>query len=103
MAAAQLASNGYRIAKSWQYEDGLPEPPSPVATFAADNDNEVPPAGGGARLIPCAKKMDSFEERPLLGSSGQNNNRKRGSDGTTACSPASQGRKGCNGKEEEER
>lgn len=24
MAAAQLASNGYRIAKSWQYQDNLP-------------------------------------------------------------------------------
>lgn len=29
MACAQLASNGYRLAKSWQYSDaGLPEPPA---------------------------------------------------------------------------
>ena len=31
MAVSLLASNGYRIAKSWQYEDNFPEPPPLVS------------------------------------------------------------------------
>ena len=40
MATAQLATQGYRIAKSWQYQENLPDPTQ--ATAAAGGGQETP-------------------------------------------------------------
>ena len=45
MAVSLLASNGYRIAKSWQYEDNFPEPLPPPTS---EDEEAVSGCGGGA-------------------------------------------------------
>ena len=68
MAVSLLAANGYRIAKSWQYEDNFPEPPlAPMAAAAAESSSV---GGGGGLLQQCVAGQDSrkesLESRPLI-------------------------------------
>ena len=55
MATASLASNGYRIAKSWQYNDPLPATPVPSSPVCA-----------GALLAADGSGSSGSEEKPLL-------------------------------------
>ena len=68
MAVSLLASNGYRIAKSWQYEDNFPEPPpAPPETSSEDG------GGGDGLLKQCVSgRKESLEaRRPLIDGSPQ--------------------------------
>ena len=73
MAVSLLASNGYRIAKSWQYEDNFPEPPPvpPPQPEAASSSSEV--GGGDGLLKQCVSgRKESLEaRRPLIDGSPQ--------------------------------
>ena len=71
MAVSLLASNGYRIAKSWQYEDNFPEPPPPPAAEvvpAAESSSDG--GSGGSLLRQCVAgsgRKESLEaRRPLI-------------------------------------
>ena len=68
MAVSLLASNGYRIAKSWQYEDNFPEPPSPPPPLALVPAAESSSDGGsGGLLQQCVARKESLEaRRPLI-------------------------------------
>ena len=60
MACAQLASSGYRVAKSWQYSDsGLAYPPTGPAL--ARITPRSPPAPSQ-----LARSASASEDRPLL-------------------------------------
>ena len=71
MAVSLLASNGYRIAKSWQYEDNFPEPPPQPET--ASSSSEVGGGGGDGLLKQCVSgRKESLEaRRPLIDGSPQ--------------------------------
>ena len=75
MAVSLLASNGYRIAKSWQYEDNFPEPPSvpPPQPETASSSSEVGGGGGDGLLKQCVSgRKESLEaRRPLIDGSPQ--------------------------------
>lgn len=74
MAVSLLASNGYRIAKSWQYEDNFPEPPPPpaveVPAAESSSDGGSGGGGGGGLLQQCVAgqgRKESLEaRRPLI-------------------------------------
>ena len=77
MAVSLLASNGYRIAKSWQYEDHLPEPPpAPLLESSSSDGGSGRGGGGGGLLQQCvsgtAGRKESLEaRRPLIDGSPQ--------------------------------
>ena len=68
MATAMLASNGYRIAKSWQYQAKFPDPPIgqpptvPEETISRQSSVQL---------------SDRVEKRPLLESSPLKSNTER--------------------------
>ena len=70
MAVSLLASNGYRIAKSWQYEDNFPEPPPPPAEVVPAAESSSDGGSGGSLLRQCVAgsgRKESLEaRRPLI-------------------------------------
>ena len=76
MAVSMLASSGYRVARSWQYEDGYPPdpPPRPVPLHRDDDDEMEPNGVGGCAdgvgrqlLQNCVDRKASMEaRRPLI-------------------------------------
>ena len=67
MAVSLLASNGYRIAKSWQYEDNFPEPPSPPPLAVVPAAESSSDGGSGGLLQQCVARKESLEaRRPLI-------------------------------------
>ena len=67
MALSALASSGYRVARSWQYADDLPDPPP---TVVAAGDDAVS-AGNGFRYYRGSVSSSGGVERPLLRSNDQ--------------------------------
>ena len=63
-ATAQLASNGYRIAKSWQYQESFPN--APTQQQQAKQPAQVGRAGAAFRCLQL-QTQDSLSKRPLLG------------------------------------
>ncbi len=66
MATAQLARNGYRIAKSWQYREPLPEMTARENEAATANNSisEVDSSSYNVRLTGFSSP--TVENRPLL-------------------------------------
>ena len=73
MAVSLLASNGYRIAKSWQYEDNFPEPPPAPPPPETPSSSEGGGGGGDGLLKQCVSgRKESLEaRRPLIDGSPQ--------------------------------
>ena len=101
MAAAQLATQGYRIAKSWQYQENLPDPTQTTGAVGDNNNSffvstslnparsatgpktEVPKKLFGIfpNIFETEKQLggaDRHLQKPLLGSDpGRNRNASR--------------------------
>ena len=74
MAVSLLASNGYRIAKSWQYEDNFPEPPPappPPQPETASSSSEVGVGDGLLKQCVSGRKESLEARRPLIDGSPQ--------------------------------
>ena len=76
MATAQLAGNGYRLAKSWQYREPFPEVPHHPSFAAvssrtrAEADSPLSSSSLSSRqnsMSPPAAAAAGLDRRPLLG------------------------------------